>query len=327
MGRRIVNTLLSKLDIHPVLIDVGASGTRPEIWEAIARHSIYVGFDPDDRDLQEVRNGRYYREIIVNKALTDDEESNTVLFYLTKSPACSSTLKPDSESLSHYLFSDLFIVEEEQMVVASSLNSIMDRLLLPGIDWFKTDSQGTDLRLFNSLKEEICSKILAVDIEPGLIDTYVGEDLFVDAHKEFSRSGFWLASLDVEGAVRMKRSTLSEVKSWNSDISRDLIEKTVKKSPGWVNARYFRTLEWLAQGDFSQRDYVLLWLFSILEHQVGFAFDLVIEYERGFGRDDICQLMRDECILQLRQLRRRIPALAKSLIPVRIKQLIKKIIF
>lgn len=326
MGRRIINTLLSKLDIHPVLIDIGASGARPEIWEGIARHSIYVGFDPDDRDLQEVRNGRYYREIIVNKALTDDEETNKVLFYLTKSPACSSRLKPDSESLSHYLFSDLFIVEEEQMVVASSLNSIMDRLLLPGIDWFKTDSQGTDLRLFNSLKEEIRSKVLAVDIEPGLMDAYVGEDLFVEAHKEFSRNGFWLASLDIEGAVRMKRSTLSEVRSWHSGINRDLIEKTVLKSPGWVNARYFRTLEWLAQGGFSQRDYVLLWLFSILENQVGFAFDLVIEYERVFGRDDTYQLMRDECILQLRQLRSRIPALAKSLIPVRIKRLIKKII-
>ena len=58
MGRRIVNNLLSKLDIHPVLIDIGASGARSEIWEGIARHSIYVGFDSDDRDLQEVRNGR-----------------------------------------------------------------------------------------------------------------------------------------------------------------------------------------------------------------------------------------------------------------------------
>ena len=73
MGKRIANHLLSNLDIHPVLIDIGASGARPEIWEDIARHSIYVGFDPDDRYLQEVENCPYYREIMVDEALTDDE--------------------------------------------------------------------------------------------------------------------------------------------------------------------------------------------------------------------------------------------------------------
>ena len=60
----------------------------------------------------------------------------------------------------------------------------MDRLSLSGIDWLKTDSQGTDLRIFNSLRPEVRSRVLAIDIEPGLIDAYVGEDLFVDAHKE-----------------------------------------------------------------------------------------------------------------------------------------------
>lgn len=326
MGKRIANHLLSNLDIHPVLIDIGASGARPEIWEDIARHSIYVGFDPDDRYLQEVENGPYYREIMVDEALTDDEGSNKVLFYFTKSPACSSTLQPDSESLSNYLFSDHFVIEKERTVLASSLNSIMDRLLLSGIDWFKTDSQGIDLRLFKSLRDEIRSRVLAVDIEPGLIDSYVGEDLFVEAHKELSRNGFWLSSLDVHGAVRMKRSSLSEMAASNTEITRDLIEKTVRKSPGWVNARYLRTLEWLAQGDFTERDYALLWLFSILDNQVGFAFDLAIEYERVFGRDDTSQLMKDECILRVKKFGRRLLILVKSIVPDRIKRSIKKII-
>ena len=100
----------------------------------------------------------------------------------------------------------------------------------------------------------------------------------------------------------------------------------MRKSPGWVNARYRRTLEWLAQGDFTERDYVLIWLFSILDNQVTFAFDLAIKYERVFGRDDTSQLIKDECILRVKKFGRRLLVLVKSLVPDRIKRSIKKIV-
>jgi len=325
MRIKALDHLLSKLDIYPVLIDIGASGGPPEIWERIAPHSVYVGFDPYLREIHEVPESRFYKAIIVNEAITSDKGRNEVLFHFTKSPHCSSTLRPDSESLSHYLFSDLFIVEREAKVRASSLNSIIDRLSLSRIDWFKTDSQGTDLRIFDSLRDEIRSQVLAVDIEPGLIDAYVGEDLFVDAHRDLTQNGFWLSNLNVHGAVRMKRSTLSEVMAFNKDITCNLIEKTVRKSPGWVNARYFRTIEWLARGDFAKRDYVLLWIFALLDKQLGFATDLAIEYEIAFGRDDISQLMKDESILRIRQSRPgMLFAIAKSLLPIPIKRWLKE---
>ena len=92
-------------------MDVGASGTTPEIWNLIARQSLYVGFDPDLREIKELQDGRFWRAIIVNEAVTDDKNSAEVEFYLTKSPYCSSTLKPDTESLSNFLFADLFLVE------------------------------------------------------------------------------------------------------------------------------------------------------------------------------------------------------------------------
>ncbi len=44
------------------------------------------------------------------------------------------------------------------------------------IDGYKTDSQGTDLRIFNSLPKEIINKILLAEFEPGIIDAYQGED-------------------------------------------------------------------------------------------------------------------------------------------------------
>jgi FkbM family methyltransferase len=174
MGNEVFSHLLFKLAIHPVLIDIGASGAPPEIWEKIARYSIYVGFDPDLREIQEVQEGHFYKSIIINEAITDEKENHEVPFYLTRFPHCSSTLKPDVASLSNFLFSDLFIVEKETTVRATTLNSVMNRLSLSYIDWIKIDSQGTDLRIFKSLKEEVCSRVLAVDIEPGLIDAYIG---------------------------------------------------------------------------------------------------------------------------------------------------------
>lgn len=327
----VISNLLSELDIHPVLIDVGASGKTPEIWDSIAKHSIYVGFDPDLRDIQELPDDRFHRAIIVNEAIASQQESEEILFYLTKSPYCSSVLKPDSKSLADFIFSDYFVVEREIQVRATTLNAVIERLDLKGVDWLKTDSQGTDFRIFNSLNNDIRSQVLAVDIEPGLIDAYIGEDLFVDVHKGLVRQGFWLSNLNVGGEVRLKKSTLEQLTKIDTEVSSELISSYHKKSPCWCESRYLRTIDWLAQGTFEQRDYVLLWVFSIVDGQLGFAIDLAFEYERIFGSDKLSQVMIDEAIGRLKQLRpkhkkRLVKTLAGKLLPSQIKQWLKEFI-
>ena len=289
MIKREIDKILNTLKIQPVLVDIGASGTAPAQWKSIAKRSIYVGFDPDRRELHENTNGQYARSIIVNEAVTDLSGQNKVNFYLTHSPYCSSMLSPDTEALSQYLFSDLFAVEKEVAVKASSLNDIIDRLGLQGVDWFKTDSQGIDLRLFQSLKDDLRNRILAVDIEPGLIDAYQGEDLFVDAHRELLRQGFWLSSLEVKGSVRMKRATLQFVTSRYPGLKDDRIYDVVRSSPGWCEARYLRTVVSLKKRNAGRRDYVLLWVFAVIERQWGYALDIAYAYEQQFGRDDILE--------------------------------------
>jgi hypothetical protein len=139
---------------------------------------------------------------------------------------------------------------------------------------------------------------LAIDIEPGLIDAYVGEDLFVDAHRDLTRSGFWLANLEVKGAVRLRKATPH---AFGCENRGDFLERGLKKSPAWCEARYLRTLESIASGDFGKADYVLLWIFALLDNQVGFAADLTIEYENIFGSDALSQSMRSEVRERLRQ--------------------------
>src|SRR5207245_5671305 len=140
------------------------------------------------------------------------------------------------------------------------------------------------------------------DLEPGLIDAYVGEDLFVDAHKQLLKNGFWLSNLEVQGTVKMRSSTLSRLRSMDPDIAFDRAATSIKVSLGLVNERYLWTLSWLAQGEFSKRDYVLLWVFACLDAQLGFAGDLAVEYERRFGQDDTSRFMLSEALRAIRRL-------------------------
>ncbi|MDD1729895.1 MAG: FkbM family methyltransferase, partial [Methanospirillum sp.] len=224
--------------IHPVLIDIGASGTPPEMWRDIVRESIYIGFDPDLRELKKDESNEFYKSIIYNSAVIGDDVGKEVLVFLTRSPYCSSTLQPDYVSLENFLFFDLFTVEKTQTVQASNLTDLLKSQNIPRIDWFKTDSQGIDLRLFQSLSSEIQSNVLTVDIEPGLIDAYIGEDLFVDAHKFLMGNGFWLSNLNVCGTSRINKTTLPELAAADNQLNTENLSRALKISPGWCEARY-----------------------------------------------------------------------------------------
>src|SRR5262245_12093760 len=115
-------SLLSQLDASPVLLDIGASGAPPAIWDSIAEHSTYVGFDPDLREMKDIARGRYRRTVIVNSAVTCGQ-GHDVNFYFTRSPFCSSTLRPNTPAIQNYIFSDLFIVDREATVPATTLDS------------------------------------------------------------------------------------------------------------------------------------------------------------------------------------------------------------
>ncbi|HXA41739.1 MAG TPA: hypothetical protein VNV65_02380 [Candidatus Solibacter sp.] len=280
--------VLKKAEINPVLVDVGASGEPPRVWSPIASQSIYLGFDPDLRAMSTTTNGRYQKSVIINSAVTVDPLAAELKFYLTRSPYCSSTLPPDNESLSSYLFADLFEVERQATVPAVTVTKAAELAGLAHLDWLKTDSQGTDLRIFESVSDEVRQGVLAVDIEPGLIDAYVGEDLFVDAHRAMIREGFWLARLEVHGAARIATETAGRFID-DTGIHRRVLEAALRPSPGWVEARYLRTAAAL-EGR-SQREHVLLWVFAMLDTQPGFALEISEAYAERIGRDALCTAM------------------------------------
>ena len=294
----VVDHLLVSQAIEPILIDVGSSGGSPRIWQPIRGYSTYVGFDGDTREIHHPQEAEYRHACFAHEVITCDGAAE-VTFHLTRSPYCSSTLKPNPAITENFLSADSFIIEKTERAKASTLNAVLDRLNLPHIDWMKIDTQGTDLRVYNSLRKELRDRLLAIDIEPGLRGAYVNEDLFCDVHAGLMREGFWLSNLRVCGLVRMRKSTLDWLADREPKATPDSVAKALRQTPGWTECRYLRSLESLATTGAQRREYVLLWVFALIDKQFGFCLDLALEYGRRFGSDELSTLLETESIARI----------------------------
>ena len=305
--------LLGDLNIRPVLMDVGASGAPLPIWNDIAPQSIYIGFDPDLREIHEDKSSEFHRSVMVNEAVIAGPASE-VSFYLTKSPFCSTTLAPNPQATSHWLERDSFEVESRAVVRATTIDSVLRRLEIPRIDWIKLDTQGIDLRLLNSISPDVLSRVMAVDTEPGLIDIYQGEDMFVDVHRDLTSKGFWLSRIHPGSFLRMRKTTLDAMNRANLEIDERYIRNCVRTSPAYIEARYLRTLEWLAERSLSQHEYVLLWIFALTDDQLGFALDISVEFERIFGETDSSRTLKAATAQAMKRAARR-ASVARKVMP------------
>ena len=261
---------LDCLKAHPpVLFDIGASGQLHPEWSSIASYSVAFGFDADAREFDSKQNKHGFKKLIlINKVLTDGESSDT-RFYLTKSPYCSSVLEPDLDSLQRWKFSGLFETENNLTLPAVNLNQIMASHGISQIDWFKTDSQGIDLRLFRSLPTNVQNKILVAEFEPGFIDAYKGEDKIQDILSYMEKMPFWLSDCDVKGTQRISALSMQTFGVENKITG-------LRNSACWAELCYLNTLE----KEPEERDLFLGWIFSTLKGQHGFALDILIKLEK-----------------------------------------------
>jgi hypothetical protein len=266
---KIIRTILEShffSEKPPILIDIGASGEINKKWKSIAPYCICIAFDADERDFQinESTNSQYKKLISFNRIVTADKVTHTD-FYLTSSPYCSSALQPDHEKLRPWLFRSLFFVEKLAFLPAITLIESLNQTSIHYVDWFKTDTQGTDLRLFKSLPDELSRNILMAEFEPGIMDAYKGEDKLHLVMKEMEKDNFWLSSMDVKGTQRLNADYVQA-------IGKSITTRVIKKSPCWAEVTYLRQ-----PFPGTERQLLLLFVFAVLEKQFGFALE-VIDY-------------------------------------------------
>jgi hypothetical protein len=256
-------------DRPPVLVDVGASGGIHASWRPIARCSICIGFDPDDRDFSTDGGNRGFRDCHVVRAIVTDRDAAEHAVYLTKSPYCSSTLRPRTDVLAHYAHAGLFEVVGMTTAPSTRLDTVLAAHGLDRIDWLKTDSQGLDRRVFESLTPEQRKRALVVELEPGVMNGYEGEDKLEDVLAAFATPDFWCASLIAKGAVRGSAAILAKYLGAATLPSLPVTERT---GAGWVEIEFLNTFA--NPGLHTVRDLLLGWVFATLRGHHAFALEL-----------------------------------------------------
>lgn len=251
----------------PVLLDIGASGFIHPEWQLLSKHSICIAFEADERDMDYVVSAdKGFRKLYVYKKIVSDRADRQVNFYLTKLPHCSSVLEPIHKDLERFSFYPYFEVEKIKKLPNITLPKVLRELNVDRVDWFKTDSQGIDLRLFKALGDKIISKVIIAEFEPGIIDAYKGEDKLHHVLSYMEHKPFWLSEMEVKGTYR---------------LSKQIIYKYFKETPQhrynlpvsscWANPVYINTFETIR----SKRDYLLGCVVSLLKKQYGFSLELV----------------------------------------------------
>ena len=260
------------IDRPPVLIDIGASGAIHKKWKKIARHAICIAFDADERDFDPGSSEKsLYKKLLIKKSLVSDKSGNDTDFYLTASPHCSSLLQPDKTSLANWAYAPLFIVEKIVKLNTTDIKTALTDFSIHYIDWYKSDSQGIDLKLFKSLPENIRDKIVIAEFEPGILDAYHDEDKLNDMltyHDCLKK--FWLAELSVKGTLRMPFEKLKEV--IGHPFLQKLVAKVGKISPGWAEMAYINNFTDPAVDN--KRALMMGWIGATLLKQHGFAYSL-----------------------------------------------------
>jgi len=255
-----------------VLVDVGASGEPPANWRILAPLACYIGFDPDQRAIIETNAFGFRRFVMVNRAISGTGQK-AVEFFLTRSPYCSSTLKPIQDALDHYGFSELFHVVGKASAPASSLDAALEEVGLDRIDWLKVDSQGTDLRIYESIRLTRRDRLWVLDVEPGMMNFYAGEDAFEDAHRQILRENYWLSSAHFQRYARVSAASRGRLEASGLD------PQSLPKSPTAIEAQYFRTLAHVEASGSDVRDLVCVWALAMANGLHGFAMDIAIGME------------------------------------------------
>ncbi|MEO7412910.1 MAG: FkbM family methyltransferase [Opitutaceae bacterium] len=281
----------------PVLVDVGASGGTHDLWQQIARHSIGVGFEPDRREISALAPAQqnFRRWVFSDRLVVADQDARETKLYLTRSPFCSSTLLPDSSALAKWSFAELFEVVDSRTCPATTLQSLLQQHGLEHLDWLKCDTQGTDLRIFQSLPPARRSRVLAVEFEPGIIDAYHGEDKFSDILVAMQSEPYWLAKLEVHGVPRGSSEMLDRRLgvTWGRQYRR-----LGPIGPGWVNATYLRRFS--LKDDLGRREFLLGWIFASLFGQPAEALQVAEIGKQKFG-DPLFDRLAKASVRQMRQ--------------------------
>ena len=280
--KSIINEVLDRQVLQeqpPVLIDVGDRGGALSKWSDISKESICVAFDPDKSasDQIEEDSNDFKKEYVLSKAVVPNDWSGESELFLTNSPACSSLLKPNIRNLSNYIFSDKFEIDTTTHVSTTTLQKALGEIDISYVDWFKTDSQGLDWRIFTSLPEKVKNGLMISEFEPGIVDAYHNEDKLQDILSGMDGRPYWAYKCDIMGVPRIKREMANKLGA----ASFKSLTISSSETAGWAEIGFLNTFV----NKNSKRDFLIGWVFATLVNQHSFAFELAVNGDKKYDEN------------------------------------------
>ncbi|MBZ5569642.1 MAG: hypothetical protein LAN64_17580 [Acidobacteriia bacterium] len=320
---------LAMAGAHPVLLELGPRGRPAAIWDNLASQSTYIGVGYEAEQMRAACS-HFAGVHLVNGIVVPQTmlvPGTSVTFHTTRDPLYCCVLEPSS-GCAEYL--DGAARKTGQLSCSpTSVDSALQRCGVDRVDWFHVYVGGVDLRLFTSSSEHLQAHVLALDTGFDIVDLWPEPGSRLTAFDGILARGFWLSRLSSHGFVRMRAATLERLRQSGAAIDEGFLERWHRVSPGWLFARFLRTIAFLAETDADRHDYVKLWSFALTDQQFGFAADVACDYERRFGSDQVSSAMLEEVRRRFKLLPRKPPPLGflRQMLPHPIRRRLRRLVF
>ncbi|MDA7470787.1 FkbM family methyltransferase [Candidatus Pelagibacter ubique] len=140
----------------------------------------FFGFDPN--------NGSYpgYKKIF--NTIIDHKEGKKI-FYTTKIPDLSSTLKPNYDFQKNYHDLKKFEIKNEKEINCDFIDniSLINNLK---VDFLKIDTQGTALSVLRGSEKNLKESIIGLEIEVEFQETYIDQDIYIEICEYLNKLNF-----------------------------------------------------------------------------------------------------------------------------------------
>jgi FkbM family methyltransferase len=173
------------------LVDVGARGGIDPRWKPYYQQLEVLAFEPDPVECEALNSKKHEYSIRFLPSALGAQDGEEATLLLTKSPGCSSLLKPNMELCSAYPYSS-------SMEVVNSIPLTLNRMDTVCVDFqpdvIKVDTQGTELEVLRGMGE-LLDDVLAVELEVEFVPQYQEQALFADVDAFMREQGFLLRGI------------------------------------------------------------------------------------------------------------------------------------